>query len=58
MRSGFSLKTGCESIETTIRRRRILYAGSAAHMEDARLPKCVMFGDVVGGVGFLGGHEK
>ena len=29
-----------------------------ARMEDTRLPKCVMFGDLVGGVGCVGGQEK
>ena len=38
------LKTGSESIEATLRRRRILLAGFVACMEDTRLPKCVMFG--------------
>ena len=37
------LKTGSESIEATLRRRRILFAGFVARMEDMRLPKCVMF---------------
>ena len=27
-------------------------------MEDTRLPKCVMFGEVVGGTGCVGGQEK
>ena len=27
-------------------------------MEDTRLPKCVMFGDMVGGAGCVGGQEK
>ena len=27
-------------------------------MEDTRLPKCVMFGEMVGGVGCVGGQEK
>ena len=27
-------------------------------MEDTRLPKCVMFGKMVGGVGCVGGQEK
>ena len=27
-------------------------------MEDTRLPKCVMFGEVVGGAGCVGGQEK
>ena len=29
-----------------------------ARMEDTRLPKCVMFGEMVGGVGCVGGQEK
>ena len=41
------LKTGSESIVATLRRRRILFAGFLAHMEDTRLPKCVMFGEMV-----------
>ena len=43
------LKTGSESIEATLRRRRILFAGFVACMEDTRLPKCVTFGEMVGG---------
>ena len=39
------VKTGSESIEATLRRRRTLFAGFVAHMEDTRLPKCVMFGE-------------
>ena len=27
-------------------------------MEDTRLPKCLMFGEIVGGAGCLGGQEK
>ena len=52
------LKTGSESIEATLRRRRILFAGLVARMEDTRLPKCVMFGDMVGGASCGGGQEK
>ena len=52
------LKTGSESIEATLRRRRILFAGFVARMEDTRLPKCVMFGEMVGGAGCVGGQEK
>ena len=52
------LKTGSESIEATLRRRRILFAGFVAGMEDTRLPKCVMFGEMVGGAGCVGGQEK
>ena len=52
------IKTGSESIEATLRRRRILFAGFVARMEDTRLPKCVMFGELVEGAGCVGGHEK
>ena len=52
------IKTGSESIEVTLRRRWILFAGFVARMEDTRLPKCVMFGELVGGAGCVGGQEK
>ena len=51
------VKTGSESIEVTLRRRRILFAGFVARMEDTRLPKSVMFGDMVGGAG-CGGEQE
>ena len=53
-----SLKTESENIEATLRRRRILFAGFVVRMEDTRLPKCVMFGEMVGGAGCVGGQEK
>ena len=52
------IKTGSESIEATLPRRRILFAWFVARMEDTRLPKCVMFGELVGGAGCVGGQEK
>ena len=52
------IKTGSESIEATLRRRRMLFAGFVAHMEDTRLLKWLMFGELVGGAGCLGGQEK
>ena len=52
------IKTGNESIEATLRRKRILFAGFVARMEDRRLPKCVMFGEMVGGAGCVGSQEK
>ena len=42
------IKTRSESIEVTLRRKRILFAGFVTHTEDMRLPKCVMFGELVG----------
>ena len=52
------MKTGIDSIEAILRRRRILFARFVAHMEDTRLPKCAMFGELVGGAGCVGGQEK
>ena len=52
------IKTGSGSIEATLRRRRILFARFVARKEDTRLPKCVMFGELMGGAGCVGGQEK
>ena len=54
------IKTGSASIKVTLRRRRILFAfaGFVARMEDTRLPKCVVFGELVGGAGCVGSQEK
>ena len=52
------IKTGSESIEATLRRRQILFAGFVARMENTRLPKCVLFGEVAGGAACVGGQEK
>ena len=52
------MKTGSGSIEATLRRRQILFAGFVAHMEDTRLTKCAMFVELVGGVGCVGGQKK
>ena len=54
----YIFKTGSKSIEATVRRRPILFAGFVARMEDTRLPKCVMFGKMVGGAGCVGDQEK
>ena len=47
-----------ESIEATLRRRRILFAGVLARMGDTRLPKCVMAEEIVGGAGCVRDQEK
>ena len=52
------IMTGNESIVATLRRRRILFAGFVARMEDTRLPKRMMFVGMVGGAGCVGGQEK
>ena len=35
-----------------------MFAGFVARMEDTRLPKCVMFGEMVGGAGCVEGQGK
>ena len=52
------MKTGSESIEAIMRRRRILFAGSVARIKETRLPKCVMFRELVEGAGCVGGQKK
>ena len=52
------LKTGSESIEATLRRRRILLAGFMVPMEGTRLPKCVVFGEMVGSTDSVWGARK
>ena len=52
------MKTGSESTEATLRRRRILFAGFVERMEDTRLPKRVMFGELAGGAGYVGATKK
>ena len=52
------IKTGSESVEATLRRRPILFPGFVARMDDTRLPKCLMFRELVGGSGCVGGQEK
>ena len=42
-----------ESTEATLRRRSILFVGFVARMEETRLPKCVMFGELVGGTRYF-----
>ena len=49
------MKTGSDGIEVIIRGRCILFALIVARMEDTRLPKCVIFGESVGGVGCVRG---
>ena len=50
---------GCETIETTLRARRFLWAGTLLRMSGGRLPKRIMFGNLEGAVwGGRGGKEK
>ena len=41
-----------------MRRSQILLVEIVVRMEDTRLSKCVMFGELVGGAGFVEGQEK
>ena len=45
-------------MEVTLRRRRILFAGFVARRENTGQPNCAMYGEMVGGAGCVGGHEK
>ena len=51
--------TRCESIETTLRMRRLLWAGTLIQMSGGRLPKRIMFENLEGAVRRgRGGKEK
>ena len=51
--------TRCESIETALRTRRLLWAGTLIRMSSGRLPKRIMFGNLEGAVRRgRGGKEK
>ena len=51
------LRKDSESVETTVRRRRIMSKGFVARMGEERLPRRVMFGEMLGGEGHYGGQE-
>ena len=51
------LRTDSESVETTVRRRRILFAGFVARIGEERLPRRGLFGEMFGGKGYSGGQE-
>ena len=42
-------KAQCESVETTISKRRLLFAGAVQRMHTKRLTRRVMFGTMPGG---------
>ena len=50
--------TGCENVETTVRKRRILFGEFVAWMGNERLHKGVMVGELEGGKGYVGGQEQ
>ena len=41
--------THCDSVETVVRKRRLLFAGAVAKKHNGRLPRRVMFGALSGG---------
>ena len=49
--------TDADSVETTVRRRKILFAGLVAHMREERLPRKVMVREMLGGEGYSGIQE-
>ncbi|CAB1115349.1 unnamed protein product [Ectocarpus sp. CCAP 1310/34] len=53
------IQAGCEeTIEATVRKRRLCFAGFVMRMEDDRLPKRMLLGAMAGGVGYRGGQES
>ena len=52
------MKTESESIDALIRKRRVLFAGFIVRMEDTRLPKGVMFRELVEGAGCVTAQGK
>ena len=53
------LQTGCgETIEATIRKRRLCFAGFVMRMKEDRLPKRVLLGMLATGKGYRGGQES
>ena len=51
-------KAGCEKVKTTVRKRRIFFAGFVARMGHERVPKRVMFGALEEGNGYLVGQAQ
>ena len=52
------MKTGNEGIEAIMRERRILLAGFVARMEDTKLSRCAMFGELLVGAGCMRGRKN
>ena len=51
-------RTKCESIETMILRRRLTWAGKLVRMDNSRLPKAMLFGELTDGKRRLGRPPK
>ena len=52
------MEIGSESIEVIILSSRILFAGFVSRIADTKLPKCVMFGELMGSTGCVEVQEK
>ena len=52
------MKTGKESPEVRMRKRRIMCAGAVTRMGHTRLPKCVMFEELAGHASYVAGQKK
>ncbi|CAN0279008.1 unnamed protein product [Ectocarpus sp. 13 AM-2016] len=53
------IQAGCEeTIEATVRKRRLCFAGFVMRMEVNRLPKRMLLGAMAGGMGYLGGQDS
>ena len=51
-------KTASESVEAIVRKRRILFAEFVARIREERLPRRVMFGELLGVRATHGGKKK
>ena len=52
-------RAGCaDTIEATVRKRRLLFGGLVVRMGDERLPKLVLPGEAKGGQRIVGGQER
>ena len=53
------IQAGCEeTIEATVRKQRLCFAGFVMPMEDNRLPKRMLLGAMAGGVRYRGGQDS
>ena len=51
------LRTDSESVQMTMRRRRVLFAGFVVRMGEELLSRRVVFGEMLGGKGYSGVRE-
>ena len=51
-------RTGCTSLETHLNRRQLRWLGHVIRMEDARLPKQILYGELTNGARSSAGQKK